>query len=73
MIWRGEYEVSDMTARDWAHSICIECWNKRNKDRQVDPQGDVANTDTCCYCHGEAQGLYIHDDPSVVHPVRTPP
>jgi len=48
---------------DWTHSICKDCWNKRNPDRPYigDDAGDL---ETCCFCGKRHQsGLYVRHNP----------
>ena len=50
----------------FTHSICDECWQKRNPD--LEPYrlvGEYRHQDRCCYCsrvHGS--GIYVRDHPA---------
>lgn len=50
---------------NWTHSICWECWGKRNPDanaaRMINPV-----LEQCCYCGADTtHGIYRRDSPQV--------
>ena len=48
---------------EWTHTICEECWEKKNPERKP-VQFKKASKETCCFC-GEAHksGIYVRHDP----------
>jgi hypothetical protein len=48
----------------WTHSLCNDCWDKRNPDRPS-PRADVGADDICCSCGARHKsGLYWREDPN---------
>ena len=58
--------------RDWNHAICDLCWEGKKPGRIPIRMRD-ADEEVCCYCHLPTQaGIYIREDPAVVHPQEAP-
>jgi hypothetical protein len=55
-----------MTDR-WTHSMCSNCWNKRNPGQpaKVEVRSPGAIRQVCCFC-GEYHwsGIYVREDPA---------
>jgi hypothetical protein len=50
----------------WTHSICSDCWQLKNPDREPTRIVD-ATMDACCYCGADhTSGIYLRDDPSAL-------
>ena len=48
----------------WTHSICPDCWNDKNPEREpikfIEPEKE-----TCCFCGEETtDGIYIRNNPA---------
>lgn len=50
----------------FTHSICEDCWNKKNPDRPVVKiQVGVFSGERCCYCGNiHNSGIFVRDNPS---------
>jgi hypothetical protein len=50
----------------WTHSICVECWNKKNPDREpIAFKPDFREEDKCCYCSEKhSSGIYVRENPA---------
>ena len=47
----------------WTHSICAECWGKKNPDRQPVKTIDGPR-EVCCFCgQSHASGIFIRHNP----------
>ena len=56
-----------MSATEWRHAICWDCWGARYAGRRpvrlLEP-----DLETCCYCGaGTLSGMYVRADPRRVH------
>jgi hypothetical protein len=69
--WDQHHDIEslehDVKSRDWTHSICDDCWKRKEPDRTPvrikvpDNQADI-----CCYCHIPTRsGIYYRDDPAL--------
>jgi hypothetical protein len=52
----------------WTHSICQDCWDKKNPDRQAFRLASVGHDEEkCCYCgKPHTSGIYVREDPAQV-------
>lgn len=54
----------------WTHSICDDCWTKREGDRtphRVRFPEDGPNQSHCCFCgNHHSSGIYTREDPNEV-------
>lgn len=47
----------------WNHSICEDCWKKKNPDREPSRLVDAV-TEVCCYCMNfHKSGILVRDNP----------
>lgn len=48
----------------WRHSICVECWNEKNPDRQAHRLVE-AEENKCCFCGKQhSSGIFVRADPN---------
>jgi len=65
--------------RGWTHAACDLCYFRTARDRgrsripsrMVDPQTGLFVSERCCYCGLPSRGIYVRDDPAVVHGEQT--
>lgn len=52
--------------------MCWLCWDTRHPDwKPVHLKPEFAVREVCCYCgHETRSGIYVHDDPAIVHPAK---
>ena len=54
--------------RDWNHAICWACWQAKRPGR-APTRLLLADPEVCCYCEQPTQsGIYLREDPTLVHP-----
>ena len=47
----------------WTHSICEDCWDKKNPTKLADRHGP-GDDDICCFCQKKHNsGIYIRENP----------
>ena len=57
---------------EWTHSICRECWNERNPDRQAHVVAS-GPAEICCFCgKPNDSGIYVRHDPRLLTCVHSP-
>lgn len=62
---------------EWTHAICDTCWAnpavRRPNWVPVDLVTRMNNPppDTCCYCGGVTNGIYVRQDPKTMTCVHT--
>jgi len=49
----------------WTHSICEDCWKKKEPDRPAFSfHENYRQQEVCCYCQkSHRSGIYVRDDP----------
>lgn len=50
----------------WRHSICTDCWEKKNPGREpVRLLNEDAELDVCCFCSKpHSEGIYVRENPA---------
>ena len=48
--------------RGWTHRICDQCWQQKHPDRGP-IQVTGIDEGVCCFCGGQAGGIYVRADP----------